>query len=241
MDSVSQDKLATLLREKGVIIPVDKPLGWTSFDVVNKIRVHLKYSFGLPKLKVGHAGTLDPLATGLLLVCVGKTTKRIVELQEGMKTYTGTIRLGEITPSLDGETAVCHTMPYQHVTSQATEEAVAQLSGEQWQIPPVFSAIKQDGKRAYKMARKQQEVDLPARKVHIHKFTITAKDAQNVEFLVQCSRGTYIRSLARDLGVKLNTCAYLTSLRRIASGGYDVETAYSMEKIDEPFRMLIAE
>jgi len=239
LDSESHHNLALHLQEKGLIIPVDKPLSWTSFDVVSKVRVHLKYRYRIPRIKVGHAGTLDPLATGLLLVCVGKSTRMITELQEQPKTYTGTIRLGETTPSLDGETAVNLVMPTDHVTDEMIDAATAALTGPQMQIPPVFSAIKLNGKRAYTMARKHQEVEMSKRAIEIFSFDTLRTHVAEIQFSVTCSKGTYIRSLARDLGEKLGTCAYLTALRRTRSGAYDVGKAFSIESIDDPFQTLL--
>ena len=228
-----------MLRKQGLIIPVDKPLRWTSFDVISKVRVYLKYQCQIPKIKVGHAGTLDPLATGLLIVCVGKSTKMISSLQEEPKTYTGIIRLGQSTPSLDGETEVDRTMPIQHVTPGLLQQAVRSLTGPQMQVPPVFSAIKLGGKRAYSMARKQIDVEMPLRPVEIHSFEASLENQTDVHFTVKCSKGTYIRSLARDLGEKMNTCAYLTSLRRTESGSYHVHKAFSIETFHTAFSNLI--
>jgi tRNA pseudouridine55 synthase len=239
LDSELHHNLTLHLQEKGLIVPVDKPLTWTSFDVVSKVRVHLKYRYRIPRIKVGHAGTLDPLATGLLLVCVGKSTRLITSLQEQRKTYTGIIRLGETTPSLDGETAVDQVMPADHVTDDMIAEAVALFTGPQMQEPPVFSAIKLNGKRAYTMARKQQVVEMPKRAVEIFCFEAARSEDNDIRFSVTCSKGTYIRSLARDLGERLGTCAYLTSLRRTRSGSYDVDHAFSIENIDLAFQPLL--
>lgn len=219
---------------------MDKPLGWTSFDVINKVRVHLKYAYRLPKIKVGHAGTLDPLATGLLLVCLGKATRQITELQELGKRYTGIIRLGETTPSFDGETEISETMPWQHITADQIHAMANQLSGPQMQIPPLYSAIKLDGQRAYKMARKQIDAEIPARPVVIQHFLITQINQQDLHFDIACSKGTYIRSLARDLGLLLGSCAYLTQLQRTNIGHYDVANAFGLEDFDTalPFRTL---
>ncbi len=221
-----------------MVIPIDKPLGWTSFDVTNKIRSHLRYRYNIPLMKVGHAGTLDPLATGLLLICVGKKTKAISGLQELQKTYTGTIRLGETTPSLDAETEISELKPTEHVTAEMLDEAAKNLSGRLMQVPPVFSAIKLHGKRAYKMARKDQTIDLPARPVTIYSFLITGYSDKEVCFEITCSRGTYIRAIARDLGNMLGTCAYLTSLRRIKTGSYSIEDAFSMDDFDKALSLL---
>jgi tRNA pseudouridine55 synthase len=238
LQPVYYDNPLLFLRETGLIIPMDKPLGWTSFDVVNKMRVHLKYTYKLPKIKVGHAGTLDPLATGLLLVCLGKTTRKITELQDMGKRYTGIIRLGETTPSFDGETEISERMPWEHITPGQIHDAAARLSGPQMQVPPIFSAIKIDGRRAYKSARNDQELEIPPRPVTIHHFMINHINGQEVHFDIACSKGTYIRSLARDLGVVLGTCAYLTQLRRTQIGHFDVANAFGMDNFDDalPFR-----
>lgn len=218
---------------------MDKPLEWTSFDVANKLRAHLKYHYDIPKMKVGHAGTLDPLATGLLLVCVGIKTRSISLLQEMKKTYTGTFRLGATTPSFDAETQISEVMPWEHITQKMITQAANSFVGEIMQEPPLYSAIKLGGKRAYDMARSQKEVVLMPRPVTIYEFEITGVENQEVEFIITCSKGTYIRSVARDFGRILGSCAYLTSLRRTHIGEYNVENAFTIHNYDEAFRDLM--
>lgn len=209
----------------GQLILIDKPYGWTSFDVVKKIRWQLLRQFGFKKLKVGHAGTLDPLASGLLIICTGKFTKRIDEVQAKPKTYTGTMVLGATTPSYDLETTIDKTYPTEHLTEEKIKEATAQFIGEIDQKPPVFSAIKKDGKRLYELARAGKEVAVESRKVHLSRFVITHVAMPEVEFEVQCSKGTYIRSLANDFGHALQSGAYLKSLRRTHIGAFSVADA----------------
>jgi tRNA pseudouridine55 synthase len=207
---------------EGQVILLDKPLTWSSFQAVNKVKWSLKKHLGLKKIKVGHAGTLDPLATGLLIVCTGKFTKRIPELQGMEKEYTGTFHLGATTPSYDLETEVNATFPTGHITEELIHETVKQFLGEIDQKPPVFSAIKKDGKRLYEHARKGEEVEIAARKTTIHEFEITRVALPEVDFRVVCSKGTYIRSLAYDFGIALNSGAHLTALRRTKIGEFSV-------------------
>ncbi|MFO7722684.1 MAG: tRNA pseudouridine(55) synthase TruB [Bacteroidales bacterium] len=230
--------LEEYLRQVGTILPMDKPMDWTSFDVTNKVRVHLKHREEIPKMKAGHAGTLDPLATGLLLVCIGKATKQITRLQEMPKTYTGTILLGVTTPSFDGETEISATAPTDHITPGMILDAATRLTGPLMQVPPLFSAVKIEGRRAYKMARNHEDVSLPARAVEIYHFQVTEIVDLQVHFEIECSKGTYIRAVARDLGEMLGSCAYLTSLRRTRIGDYRVENAWKVEQLDEAFRHL---
>lgn len=216
--------------EKGELILIDKPVDWTSFDVVNFIRSLIKRFHQIHKLKVGHAGTLDPLATGLLIICTGKMTKQIQHFQDQPKVYTGTFRLGETTPSYDRETAVDGQFPTAHITAEMLEKARQQFLGIQQQVPPAYSAIKVDGKRAFSYARAQKEVKLASREVEIYKFEIDAKNFPEIKFLVHCSKGTYIRSLAYDFGKVVNSGAYLTSLIRTQIGDYSVKDAVSPEE-----------
>jgi tRNA pseudouridine55 synthase len=239
--STPYTSLEEFLKTEGAVILLDKPLGWTSFDATNKVRIHLKYQYGIPKIKVGHAGTLDPLATGLLLLCVGKTTKQIAQLQDMTKTYTGTITLGATTPSFDAETEVSMEMPTAHITHQMIYDTALAMTGSQMQEPPLFSAIKLNGKRAYLMARKEEEVTLASRPVVIYAFKITGINDVHVQFEVTCSKGTYIRALARDFGKALNSCGYLTALRRTKIGDYDVKNALIVEKIDQAFTPYLPE
>lgn len=212
--------------QQGKILLIDKPLTWSSFQAVNKIKYALKRKYNLPKsFKIGHAGTLDPLATGLLIICTGKFTKKIPELQGMVKEYTGTITLGATTPSYDLETQVDKTYPTEHITEDLIRETTQQFIGEIDQKPPVFSALKKDGKRLYEHARAGEEVEILARKVTIHEFEITKIDFPKVEFKVVCSKGTYIRSLAYDFGLALNSGGYLSALRRTKIGEFSVEDA----------------
>ncbi|WP_324719845.1 tRNA pseudouridine(55) synthase TruB [Salinimicrobium sp. HB62] len=215
--------------KSGQILLFDKPLEWTSFQLVNKVRWLIKKNFRIKKIKVGHAGTLDPLASGLLILCTGKATKQIEELQGQEKEYTGTITLGATTPSYDMETEVDETYPTEHLTSEKIKEATKAFLGDIQQRPPVFSALKKDGKRLYEYARSGEEVEIPTRTVNISEFEITKIELLNVHFRVVCSKGTYIRSLAHDFGKELNTGAYLSSLRRIRIGNYKVENALTVD------------
>ena len=208
--------------QEGHIFLIDKPLDWTSFDVVNKIRWNIRKSYDLKKIKVGHAGTLDPKATGLLLVCTGKLTKRIDEFQAQEKTYTGTIKLGVTTPTYDLESEENETFPTEHLTEEIIQEATKQFIGEIEQFPPMHSAIKVDGKRLYELARDGKEIERKARKITINDFKITKIDLPFVDFEVNCSKGTYIRSLAYDFGKVVNSGGYLTALRRTKIGDFDV-------------------
>ena len=205
--------------ENARIILVDKPHGWTSFQAVKKVK------YGINAKKIGHAGTLDPLATGLLILCTGKMTKQIEGIQAQSKEYTGTFVLGATTPSVDLETEIDQTYPIEHITLDKIEECRQSFIGEIIQVPPLFSAVKIKGKRAYDIARKGGQAEIKSRVVHIYDFKITRIELPEVDFLVSCSKGTYIRSLARDFGEKLNSGAYLTNLRRTAIGDYRVEDA----------------
>lgn len=211
--------------KEGQILLFDKPLGWTSFQLVNKVRWLIRKSCHIKKIKVGHAGTLDPLATGLLLICTGKFTKRIEELQGQVKEYTGTFTLGATTPSYDMETEVDETFSTAHISEEKIKAATSEFIGEIDQIPPVYSALKKDGKRLYEYARAGESVDIPSRKVEITEFEITSARFPEVNFRVVCSKGTYIRSLANDFGKALGSGAYLSSLRRTKIGGFLVEDA----------------
>lgn len=212
----------------GKVILIDKPLTWTSFQAVSKLKFVLKKKFNLPKrFKIGHAGTLDPLATGLLIICTGKFTKRISEIQVQEKEYIGTIKLGETTPSYDLETKVDQTFPTAHITETLLKETLLQFKGEIMQKPPVFSAIKKDGKRLYEHARAGEEVEIEARKTTIYDFELTRIELPEVDFRVKCSKGTYIRSLAYDFGKALHSGGHLTALRRTKIGNYSVENAIS--------------
>ncbi len=212
----------------GKVLLIDKPLTWSSFQAVNKLKFALKRKYNLPKrFKIGHAGTLDPLATGLLIVCTGKFTKKINEIQAQEKEYTGTIVLGATTPSYDLETEVDATFPTEHITEDLLQKTLEKFTGEIMQKPPVYSAIKKDGKRLYEHARAGEEVEIEARKTTIYEFELTRIALPEVDFRVQCSKGTYIRSLAHDYGQALNSGGHLTALRRTKIGDYSVENAIS--------------
>lgn len=215
--------------QAGETLLVDKPLHWTSFDVVNKLRWNLKRSLGVKNIKVGHAGTLDPLATGLLIICTGKNTKIIDGLISEDKTYTGTILLGKTTPSFDLETEYNETFPTEHITPELLEEVRISFLGEQQQTPPIFSAKQVDGKRAYDMARAGKEVVLKSNTIHIKEFQISIERFPEIDFAITCSKGTYIRSIANDFGKKLNSGGTLISLRRTKSGSFDVQNAQSVD------------
>ncbi len=216
---------------KGTCLLVDKPKGWTSFDVVNKIRYRLKHKLGVKKIKVGHAGTLDPMATGLLIICTGKFTKKLTDYQGLTKEYTGSLRIGATTPSYDAETEIDATFPIEGITPEAIEVAKKQFEGEIEQIPPMFSAIKVNGQPLYKRARKGEKIAIKPRKVTIFNFDIKHINLPNIDFHVKCSKGTYIRSLAHDLGKALDNGAYLTALRRTAVGDFRIEDAWDLEEL----------
>jgi len=216
--------------KNGQTILVDKPLNWTSFQVVNKLRWVIRKKFNIKKIKVGHAGTLDPLATGLLIICTGKFTKKINEFQAETKEYTGTITLGATTPSYDLETEIDKTFPLEHLSEEKINEATKLFLGEIDQIPPLYSAIKKDGVRLYELARKGETTEIKSRKTTIFEFEITKIEMPNVDFRVVCSKGTYIRSLANDFGKVLKTGAHLSALRRTKSGDFLVESAISPQE-----------
>lgn len=213
----------------GQVLLIDKPLKWTSFQVVNKLRWHIRQAYDLKKIKVGHAGTLDPLATGLLIICTGKMTKQINTFQEQIKTYTGTLKLGSTTPSYDLETEIDHRFTTDHITNNIIYETINEFRGEIDQFPPVFSALKKEGKRLYEFARAGENVEIKSRKVTIHNFEVLNIKNKAVDFCVTCSKGTYIRSLAHDFGKALKSGAHLTALRRTKIGSYSVENAASIE------------
>jgi tRNA pseudouridine55 synthase len=217
---------------EGELLLIDKPIGWTSFDVVNKIRHMIRYHLGIKKIKVGHAGTLDPLATGLLLVCTGKATKRIPEFTGLDKEYTGTFFLGETTPSFDLETEVDQRYSTAHITENMILETAKGFSGHIQQVPPVYSAIKVDGKRSYRQARMNKEVKLKAREVTIYEFEILQAGIPETDFRVLCSKGTYIRSLANDFGRTLKSGAYLKRLCRTKIGPFSIDQALQIEELE---------
>ncbi len=210
---------------EGQVLLIDKPLGWTSFQAVNKIKWAIKRKFSLKKIKIGHAGTLDPLATGLLLICTGKFTKIIEQLQGAEKEYTGTITLGATTPSYDLETEVDATYPINHITKELIDVAASSFVGEIEQRPPIYSALKKDGKRLYEYARAGQEITIKKRKVSITAFEITQVNLPDIKFRISCGKGTYIRSLAHDFGIAVRSGGHLSALRRTKIGDYNVNIA----------------
>lgn len=214
----------------GQVILIDKPLHWTSFQAVNKLRWEIRRAFNIKKIKVGHAGTLDPLATGLLVICTGKMTKQIDTFQGQIKEYTGSIVLGSTTPSYDLETEIDQTFPTDHITEEKIHETTQRFIGDIEQYPPVFSAIKKEGKRLYEFARAGEQVEIKPRKIHISEFEITAINAIELKFRVVCSKGTYIRSLAHDFGKALQSGAHLSELRRTKIGDFNVSNALTPEQ-----------
>ena len=215
----------------GATLLVDKPLDWTSFDVVNKIRYTLKQKLNIKKIKVGHAGTLDPKATGLLIICTGKATKTLEGFQGLGKEYTGTITLGATTPSYDVETEVDQTYPTDHIDELLLDKTREQFIGDLQQLPPIYSAIKKDGVRLYKRARNGEEVEVQPRPVSIYAFDLVHVDMPKVDFICSCSKGTYIRSLAYDFGKLLGSGGYLSSLRRTQIGTHRIEDAWQLEDL----------
>ncbi|WP_191858674.1 tRNA pseudouridine(55) synthase TruB [Hanstruepera ponticola] len=213
----------------GQVLLIDKPLNWTSFQVVNKLRWEIRHALNIKKIKVGHAGTLDPLATGLLVICTGKMTKQINTFQGQEKEYTGTFVLGSTTPSYDLETEIDKTFPTNHISEKLIHDTTQQFIGDIEQYPPVFSAIKKDGKRLYEFARAGEEVEIKPRTVTISEFEITNIDGNTIDFRVVCSKGTYIRSLAHDFGKALNSGAHLSVLRRTKIGDFSVKNALTPE------------
>jgi len=216
--------------KNGQVLLIDKPLTWTSFQVVNKLRWEIRQRFNIKKIKVGHAGTLDPLATGLLIICTGKQTKQIDTYQGQVKEYRGTFTLGGTTPSYDLETEIDNTFPTAHITEELLHETTKQFIGEIQQKPPIFSAIKKDGKRLYELARKGETIEIKERTVTVSSFEITKIKLPEVEFRIICSKGTYIRSIAFDYGKALNSGGYLSALRRTKIGNFSVDDAFSVEE-----------
>ena len=218
---------------EGEVLLIDKPIGWTSFDVVNSIRYTIKRTLNIKKIKVGHAGTLDPLATGLLIICTGKFTKQIDSFQGLDKVYIGSMFVGATTPSFDKETEVDQTFETINISEEILLDTTKQFTGEIQQTPPVYSAVKIDGKRAFEYARKNNEVKIKSRRVTIYDFNLLNFDLPEIDFMVRCSKGTYIRSLVNDFGKAMNNGAYMSSLRRTAIGDHSVTNAYSLEEIKE--------
>jgi tRNA pseudouridine55 synthase len=219
--------------KNGQLLLIDKPLKWTSFQVVNKLRWHIRKAFDIGKIKVGHAGTLDPLATGLLLICTGKKTKEIGYYQGQKKGYTGTLILGSSTPSFDLETEIDRSFSTNHITESLINKTTQNFIGEIKQYPPIFSAIKKDGKRLYQYARAGKEVDIKSRQISVDEFKITNIRGLEIDFKIQCSKGTYIRSLVNDFGKALDSGAHLSSLRRINIGRYSVNDAIKIKDFTE--------
>ena len=215
--------------KEGKIILVDKPFRWTSFDVVKYIRKSLQLKFKIKKIKVGHAGTLDPLATGLLIICIGKQTKNISKYQDLAKTYTGKFKLGESTPSFDAETDVNEKFEYDHITINNLKKLANEIIGNSLQKPPIFSAIKKDGKRLYNYARENKEIEIDKREIQIYDFEILDFNSPYVEFKIDCSKGTYIRTIANDFGKRLNSGSYLYELRRTKIGEFSVLNAIDIK------------
>ena len=218
---------------EGATILFHKPIGWTSFDLVKKVRNIIKSNKKIKKIKVGHAGTLDPLADGLLIVCTGRFTKRIEEIQGQKKIYIGEMTLGYTTPSFDRETEVNETFEISHITKALLHETCKTFEGNIMQKPPIFSALKREGKRLYLHAREGTNIEIKAREVNIEKFEITNINIPKIEFRVICSKGTYIRSLANDFGEKLNCGAFLSKLRRTQIGNFKLEDAHSINNFQE--------
>ena len=215
--------------DKGKVILVDKPINWTSFDVVKYIRKSLQQKFKIKKIKVGHAGTLDPLATGLLIICIGKETKNIYKYQDLAKTYTGKFKLGETTSSYDAETDVNEKFEYGHITINDLKKLASEFIGISMQKPPIFSAIKKDGKRLYNYARENKEIEIDKRKIQIYDFQILDFISPYIQFKIECSKGTYIRTIANDLGKRLNSGSYLFELRRTNIGEFSILNAIDIK------------
>ena len=222
---------------EGELLLIDKPLEWTSFQVVNKIRWALKRKFNIKKLKVGHAGTLDPLATGLLIICTGKMTKKISEFQDLDKTYIGTITLGATTPSFDLETSINKRFPIKHLNKEKIIEAKKNFIGTINQYPPIFSAIKKKGKRLYEFARIGKKIEIQSRKVVIYSFEFSKINLPDLNFKLKCSKGTYIRSLANDFGKSIDSGGYLSSLRRTAIGSFKIKNSIQLQEFIEKLKL----
>lgn len=222
--------------KEGYIAIIDKPLEWTSTDVVRKIKYALQHRLGYKKIKIGHAGTLDPLATGVLIVCIGKATKMVNDLQAEEKEYVADIELGATTLSYDLEHPIDKYYPTEYITREMIEQALRDLSGERLQAPPIYSAKKVEGVRAYEFARAGEEVELKKALINIYEMEILSLEMPHLKIRVRCSKGTYIRSLANEIGLALNSGAHLTALRRTRSGGFTVENALKLENFMEKLR-----
>ena len=229
MEKYNIDSFSSIDIKEGKVILIDKPINWTSFDVVKYIRKSLQQKFKIKKIKVGHAGTLDPLATGLLIICIGKQTKNISKYQDLAKTYTGKFKLGESTPSFDAETDVNEKFEYNHITINNLKKLANEFIGNSLQKPPIFSAIKKDGKRLYNYARENKEIEIDKREIQIYDFEILDFNSPYVEFKIDCSKGTYIRTIANDFGKRLNSGSYLYELRRTNIGEFSVLNAIDIK------------
>ena len=223
---------------EGAVLYIDKPLKWTSFDVVNKIRKSLRQQLGIRKIKVGHAGTLDPLATGLVIICTGGATRKLGQFQDLEKAYEAMIALGATTPSFDLETEVDRHYPWEHITGSMVEKVLERFTGEQDQLPPIYSAKSVKGKRAYESARRGEFVELKPHRITIHRLEILRIEPPHLTLYVECSKGTYIRSLARDLGKALGSGAHLAGLRRTRIGPYRIEDSVSLENFLNNLKLL---
>ena len=229
MEKYNIDSFSSIDIKEGKVILIDKPINWTSFDVVKYIRKSLQHKFKIKKIKVGHAGTLDPLATGLLIICIGKQTKNISKYQDLAKTYTGKFKLGESTLSFDAETDVNEKFDYDHITINDLKKLANEFIGNSMQKPPIFSAIKKDGKRLYNYARENKEIEIDKREIQIYDFEILDFNSPYVEFKIDCSKGTYIRTIANDFGKRLNSGSYLYELRRTKIGEFSVLNAIDIK------------
>jgi tRNA pseudouridine55 synthase len=221
---------------EGAILLIDKPYGWTSFNVVSKVKYLVRRRTGVKNIKVGHAGTLDPLATGLLVICIGKATKQVESYLKDDKEYVATFRLGQTTPSFDMETQMDKEFPIDHITEEMVLKVAKGFLGEQDQVPPLFSAKSVNGKRAYKLARQGSDMELASVKITIHELEIIKFELPSIDLRIKCSKGTYIRSLARDFGKALDSGAYLSDLRRIGSGQFSISDAIGIEKFEKFFK-----
>ena len=229
MDKINYDSVI----EEGVILPIYKPLTWTSFDVVKFVRNLLKRTYKLKKIKVGHAGTLDPLATGILVLCIGKKTKEINKIQEENKTYLATVKVGESTPSYDRETEIDNIYPTSHINEELIMDSIKSFRGKSEQIPPVYSALKIDGKRSYELARKGEKIIPKKREIEIFKFNLLNFKNLEIDCEIECSKGTYIRSIASDMGKKLDSGAYLKYLERYSVGEYSIKNCLQIDEIKD--------
>ena len=231
------DNISKKISEEGLVIPIFKPINWTSFDVIKYVRGIFKRHTQFKKIKVGHAGTLDPLATGLLIICVGKKTKEIYKYQDQKKIYFATFKLGATTPSYDLETKINQTYSTSHIDIDKIKKCIKNFIGEIDQIPPIFSAIKVNGNRSYNLARKGKNVNLNSRKIIISKFELLSYKNLEIDFKIECSKGTYIRSLANDFGKVLKCGAHLVELQRCKIGSFSVENSITIEKFIEQYKL----